>query len=146
MKDQDASLQDLLEVRMGLECNAAALASKRADTSDLKAMTRSIEEMMAEIKSGRMGTEADTAFHMAIAYAGKNSLHILIMRNFYDYLFLGIKENLASLYETPENIEIILKQHKAIFDAIKGRDPEAAYAAMHEHISYVMDHFRRQAE
>lgn len=146
MKDQNATLEDLLEVRLGLECTAASLAAQRADSADLKAMDQSIEEMTAEINSGRMGTEADTSFHMAIAYAGKNPLHILIMRNFYDYLFLGIKQNLASLYEAPENIDLILKQHKAIFDAIKDRGPEAAYAAMHEHISYVMDHFRRQAE
>jgi GntR family transcriptional repressor for pyruvate dehydrogenase complex len=48
---------------------------------------------------------------MAIAYAAKNPLHILIMRNFYDYLFHGIGENLACLYEEPDNIQEILRQH-----------------------------------
>lgn len=142
MEAQNASLNDLLEVRMGLECNAASLAAKRADEDDITAMEQSIDEMQAEIGSGRLGTEADTAFHMAIAYAAKNPLHILIMRNFYDYLFLGIGENLACLYENPQNIHIILRQHKKILASIKARDPEKAYAAMNEHIRFVLDFFR----
>jgi len=31
METQNASLEELLEVRIGLECNAAALAARRAD-------------------------------------------------------------------------------------------------------------------
>lgn len=146
MEAQDASLEDLLEVRMGLECNAAALAAKRADETDITALNQSIVEMEAEVNSGRLGTEADTSFHMAIAYAAKNPLHILIMRNFYDYLFHGIGENLASLYEDPANIQEILRQHKDILDTIKARDPYKAYRAMSKHIGFVMEFFKSKTE
>ena len=146
METQDASLEDLLEVRMGLECNAAALAAKRADETDITALQQSVTEMTDEVASGRLGTEADTAFHMAIAYAAKNPLHILIMRNFYDYLFHGIGENLACLYEEPENIQEILRQHKTILESIMARDPYKAYTAMNEHIGFVMAFFRGRAE
>gem|GEM_PF-2881316 len=61
MQTQDASIEDLLEVRMGLECNAAALAALRADEKDINSMELSIEEMKKEIESGRLGTEADTS-------------------------------------------------------------------------------------
>ncbi|MFH1154706.1 MAG: FadR/GntR family transcriptional regulator [Pseudomonadota bacterium] len=142
MKIQDASLEDLLEVRMGLECNAAALASQRADESDLTAMAQSIEEMKSEIASGRLGTEADTSFHMAVAYAVKNPLHLLIMRNFYDYLFYGIRENLASLYEDPKNIEEIVRQHTLIYEAVTSRDSFKSYTAMKEHINFVLNFFK----
>ena len=146
MKAQDASIEDLLEVRLGLECNAAALAAQRADETDITALNQSITEMTEEVNSGRLGTEADTAFHMAIAYAAKNPLHILIMRNFYDYLFHGIGENLASLYEDPKNIEEILRQHRKILSTIKSRDPFKAYSAMKEHIGYVMAFFKNRTE
>ncbi len=141
MQTQDASIHDLLEVRMGLECNAAALAAMRADEQDIKSMEHSIEEMKQEISSGRLGTEADTSFHMAIAYATKNPLHILIMRNFYDYLFYGIRENLAGLYENMENIDIIISQHNNIMDSIKARDSYQSYTSMKKHINFVMDFF-----
>lgn len=146
MKAQNASLDDLLEVRMGLECNAAALAAKRADGTDIAAMEQTIHEMQTEINSGRLGTEADTAFHMAIAYAAKNPLHILIMRNFYDYLFLGISENLTCLYEDPENIQKILRQHRAILTSIKSRDPYKANTSMGEHINCVLNFFKKRKE
>jgi GntR family transcriptional regulator, transcriptional repressor for pyruvate dehydrogenase complex len=146
METQSASLVDLLEVRLGLECNAASLAAQRADETDITAMAQSIDEMQHEVSSGRLGTEADTGFHMAIAYAAKNPLHILIMRNFYDYLFHGIRENLASLYEDPENIQKILIQHRAILETIKSRDPDRAYDAMNTHIAFVRDFFKKKEQ
>ncbi|MDD9302895.1 MAG: FadR family transcriptional regulator [Desulfobacter sp.] len=142
METQEASLNDLLEVRMGLECNAAFLAAQRADETDITALDQSIGEMETEVNSGRLGTEADTGFHMAIAYAAKNPLHILIMRNFYDYLSHNIGENLASLYKEPDNTQIIFNQHKNILTAIKARSSSQARAAMEEHIRFVMEYFK----
>jgi GntR family transcriptional repressor for pyruvate dehydrogenase complex len=145
MQTQEASLEDLLEVRMGLECNAAALAAHRAIENDLHFLKKSIEEMSEEVRSGRLGTEADVSFHMAIAYATKNPLQVYIMKNFYDYLFIGIKENLAHLYEDPDNIEKIIYQHSQIYTAIKGHDPERAFVAMKRHIEFVLDFFKERA-
>jgi GntR family transcriptional regulator, transcriptional repressor for pyruvate dehydrogenase complex len=144
MTDQDATIYDLLEVRMGLECVAASLAAKRADATDISAMEQSIEEMKKEIRADRLGTQADTSFHMAIAYATKNPLHIQVMRNFYDYLFHGIRESLQSLYEDPENIEVILSQHKAIMVAIINRDQDKAFQEMQKHIDYVKYFFKNR--
>ena len=144
MQSQDATIGDLLEVRLGLECNAAAMAARRADGDDIKAMDLAIDEMKKEIDSGRHGTAADTSFHMAIAYAAKNPLQILIMRNFYDYLFHGIRTSLEDLYMDGENIEIILKQHLGILGARKARDSEGALRAMNTHIDFVVQFYRRR--
>ncbi len=144
MEVQDATINDLLEVRMGLECNAAALAAVRAVKEDLAFMDASLEEMRAEVSSGRLGTEADTAFHMALAYATKNSVHVYLMKNFYDFLFVGIKKNLSHLYENPRNIDEILRQHGTIIAAIKRRDPKEATEAMRRHIQFVQDFFRNR--
>jgi DNA-binding FadR family transcriptional regulator len=129
---------------MGLECVAASLAAKRADATDISAMEQSIEEMKKEILAERLGTQADTSFHMAIAYATKNPLHIQVMKNFYDYLFHGIRESLQSLYENPENIELILNQHKTIMVAIINRDQDKAFQEMQKHIDYVKYFFKNR--
>lgn len=144
MEAQDATLEDLLEVRMGLECNAAALAAKRADESDILLLEKSLNEMKSEVTSGRLGTEADVSFHMAISYAAKNPVQIHIMRSFYDFLFFGIKENLYYLYEKEERIQQIIDQHRALYEAIKNRNPEAAREAMHTHILFVLNFFRNR--
>jgi GntR family transcriptional repressor for pyruvate dehydrogenase complex len=144
VESQDASITDLLEVRMGLECNAAAMAATRAVEKDLQFMEKSIEEMQKEVASGRLGTEADASFHMAIAYATNNPLQIFIMKNFYDFLFTGIKVNLEGLYVVPGNIDIILEQHRAIYQAIRDHNPEAALRAMKQHIDFVYNFFQGQ--
>jgi GntR family transcriptional repressor for pyruvate dehydrogenase complex len=144
MEVHDATIDDLLEVRMGLECNAAALAAHRAVKEDLAFMEASLEEMRAEVASGRLGTEADAAFHMSMAYATKNPVHVYLMKNFYDFLFVGIKKNLSHLYEDPRNIDEILTQHSAIIEAIKKRDPLEASNAMRHHIQFVQDFFRNR--
>ncbi len=144
MEVEDATIADLLEVRMGLECNAAALAAQRANEEDLRFMDASLEEMRVEVASGRLGTEADTAFHMALAYATKNPVHVYIMKNFYDFLFVGIKKNLSHLYEDPANIDQILSQHSEIIEAIRKKDAQDALQAMHRHIQFVQDFFRKR--
>jgi GntR family transcriptional repressor for pyruvate dehydrogenase complex len=144
MTTQDANIFDLVEVRMGLECNAAELAAKRADASDISALKHEFSEMEKEVLAGRLGTEADTAFHMAIAFATKNPLHIQVMKTFYDYLFHGIMENLQSLYEDQKNIHPILNQHKKIMQAIISRDPEAAFKAMQTHIEFIKTFYTQE--
>jgi GntR family transcriptional repressor for pyruvate dehydrogenase complex len=131
---------------MGLECNAAAMAATRAVEKDLQFMEKSIEEMQKEVASGRLGTEADASFHMAIAYATNNPLQIFIMKNFYDFLFTGIKVNLEGLYVVPGNIDIILEQHRAIYQAIRDHNPEAALRAMKQHIDFVYNFFQGQGK
>jgi GntR family transcriptional repressor for pyruvate dehydrogenase complex len=146
VESQGASITDLLEVRMGLECNAAAMAASRAVEKDFQFMEKSIEEMQKEVNSGRLGTEADASFHMAIAYATNNPLQVYIMKNFYDFLFTGIKVNLEGLYKVPGNIDTILEQHTAIYHAIREGSPEGAYRAMKRHIDFVYDFFEGQGK
>lgn len=143
MGSPDASLADLLEVRMGLECSAAALAAQRAEPRDIRLIQNCLAEITAEQQFGRLGAEADAAFHMAIALATKNPVHIFLMRKFYDYLFRGIRENLAHLYEEPATLVDILAQHSRIADGIQRRDPDSAFTAMQTHIRYVMDYVTR---
>jgi GntR family transcriptional repressor for pyruvate dehydrogenase complex len=140
---QDATLIDLLEVRLGMECNAAALAARRASEKDIAFIEKSLEDMKQDILGGSLGNEADVSFHMAVSYATKNPLQVYLMKNFFDYLFIGIKENLKYLYEDPGNIESIITQHTRIVEAIKSRDPQQAFEAMKSHIAFVINFFKR---
>ena len=77
-------------------------------------------------------------------YATKNPLQVYLMRSFYDYLFVGIKGNLAYLYEEPANIEKIVLQHTAVFHAIRDHDPRKAFSAMQRHIDFVLHFFSKR--
>ena len=45
---------------------------------------------------------------------------------------------------TPPTWSMIGQQHTEIFQAIKDHDPEAAYAAMKRHITFVLNFFRER--
>lgn len=144
IEGHDASLEELLEVRMGLEGQSVLLAAQRATTEDIQVLQRALEAMLAENAAGRLGIEEDVSFHMAITFATKNPVQVYIMKNFYDLLHFGIRENLQALWEEPSSLPIIRRQHRGIFDAIKNHDPEAAYQAMKEHITFVLDFVRNR--
>jgi len=141
---QDASRMDLLEVRLGLECNAVSLAAQRATEEDLREIEKSLEEMSAAVKAGSLGSDADISFHMALAYASKNIVQIHIMKRMYDLLFYGIKENLERLYTDPSNMDKILSQHRDVLIAVRQHKPDEAYAAMKRHLTFVQDYYREQ--
>jgi GntR family transcriptional repressor for pyruvate dehydrogenase complex len=141
METEAASLIDLLEVRRGIECNAAAIAAERYEEKDLRQMENAILSMKEDTGHGGLGTDGDLSFHMAIAYATKNPLQVYIMKNVFDFLFVGIRENLLHLYENAENIEKIIRQHTTIFEAIAIRDPHASFEAMRHHINFVISFF-----
>ncbi len=142
MQGPEASLEDLLEVRMGLEGQAAILAAQRATPEDLRILANALSAMLSQHQQGELGIEEDVSFHMGIAYATKNTAQVYLMRSFYDLLHFGIRENLRQLWEDPANQSVIQQQHHAIFEAIKRHDPEGAYAAMRRHITFVLDYVR----
>ncbi|MBI5521885.1 MAG: FadR family transcriptional regulator [Desulfarculus sp.] len=137
----EASLVELLEVRLGLECNAAALAARRASEEDIRLIEKSLKAMREKVEKGGLAFEEDAHFHMCIAYASKNPVQIHIMKHLYDLLRFGIRENLAHLYESPANIRAVIAQHEKVLGAIKGHDTQAAFEGMLQHINFVVDFF-----
>jgi len=143
MGTDEATLDDLLEVRLGLECNAARLAALRATETDINSIRKSLEEMEEDLSStDKIGTGADAAFHMAVTFSTKNPVLIHLMRNFYDFLFVGIKKNLTHMYMDRSSLDEVIVHHHDIFKAIAGRKPDEAERAMRTHIIYVQEYFR----
>ncbi len=144
MATEEATLDDLLEVRLGLECNSAELAAKRATEQDLLSMEKSLLEMEEDMKTvGHISTSADAAFHMAITFATKNPVLIHLMRNFYDFLFIGIKKNLTHMYQKQGEHDNVLDHHRDVYEMIKARKPKEAGEYMRRHINYVQDYFHK---
>jgi GntR family transcriptional regulator, transcriptional repressor for pyruvate dehydrogenase complex len=135
----DISVQELLEFRLGLECNAAVLAARKATSEDIVHLNAVMDEMRQMVKEGSMGHEEDVRFHMGIACATKNRVHVHMMKRFYDLLYYGIWKSHMFLYQEKPNLEAILDQHGRILEAIRNHDPQMAYDAMRGHIKFVME-------
>lgn len=143
MNTDEATLDDLLEVRMGFECNAARLAAMRATETDLKAMEKSLQEMVDDLAStDKIGANPDAAFHMAVIFSTKNPVLIHLMRTFYDFLFVGVKKNLTNMFMDRSALEDVIVHHQQIYHEIKQRSADGAFDAMRAHIKYVQDYFK----
>jgi GntR family transcriptional repressor for pyruvate dehydrogenase complex len=119
------------------------LAAQRATDADLKAIEKCLEEMENDLATtDRIGTEPDAAFQMAVTFSTKNPVLIHLMRNFYDFLFVGIKKNLTHMYMDRTALEDVIVHHRSIFEAIQRRSSKDAFEAMRFHIHYVQEYFR----
>ena len=144
MSTDEATYADLLEVRMGLECNAAKLAALRATAKDLAAIHDCLEEMAKDLTTtNAISTAADTAFHMAVAFSSKNPVLLNLTRSFYDFLYIGIKKNLARMKDNEFAYQEVLEQHRTVYRHIVDRDPQQAHDAMRSHILFVQDYFAK---
>ena len=132
-------LNDLLEVRIGLECWSASLAATRATDEDIKKIGSYIDEMRHSVKDG-WDPKVDFQFHYAIATATHNTMQLHILNTVHGLFLATIEVALHRFYSSqPKYIEILLGQHQAIYDNIVDRNAEGARTAMAEHLQWVQD-------
>ena len=139
LNGQDFTVVDLLEVRLVLESNSAALAARRATELDVKIIEQSLNRLL----DNRYNTERDLnnelSFHMNIAYATKNIVQVHLMKSFYDVLYYGMNLAFPTLIKDEKLDELTFDQHITIFKAIEDRDPELAAKTMKSHIEVLLD-------
>ena len=146
--DQFATLRDViavLELRIGIETEAAALAAQRRSEEDLRRMRQALDAVSEAIQAGRDAVAADFQFHLEIARATQNTHFTELMGT------LGARiiprARLAAEREVGnEQRDYLLRvhgEHESIYDAIAARDADAARAAMRTHLANSRERRRR---
>ena len=119
-------LQELGELRLIIEPAAAALAAERATESDLAALEASLDAMEDSSATGSGHVvDADLAFHAALLRATHNDL-IASLRSVTEH---GLRQRDLLVHADP-GAEDPVPSHRAVFEAVRHRDPEAATTAM----------------
>jgi len=126
-------LPDVLEAREALETKLAELAAERRTEEDLKAMRTALSDMEADIVGGGHGVEGDRQFHAAVTAAGHSTLLAEFMRSISESVAESRNESLRQ----PGRPTRSLDQHLRILEAVQDGDPEAAAAAMRNHVRTV---------
>lgn len=139
---------DVMELRQGVEVEAAGLAAARASASATREVARALAAIDAAIERGESAVDEDFAFHRAIAAATSN----LQFWWFLDYLgrFIIPRQSIRVAAHQGEGqrgyLEMIQNEHRAIFAAVEARDPVGARRAMRQHLSNSQARYRRLAE
>lgn len=131
----DISIKDInevYEVRTALDVLSAGLAAERIDKSEIQEMRELLAEEAAlvEAKDYPRIIDNDTAFHDVIYRASGNTRCMNIISN--------LREQITAIrgrsMPYPGRVEIMLKEHRAIFDAIAAGKVEKAQEAVRTHM------------
>jgi DNA-binding FadR family transcriptional regulator len=129
----DDFLLELLELRRLIETGAAALAAARASDQDIARMSRALERMDASLTDIEAFTDGDIAFHDALLAATGNHLLTRLIDMIGPVLRFGRVISLERRADGPSDSQ---RGHRAVLEAIRAGDPEAARLAMREHLSW----------
>jgi GntR family transcriptional regulator, transcriptional repressor for pyruvate dehydrogenase complex len=119
----------LNEVRRYLEVPSARLAAERRSADDIGRLA-AILARLEDAADPAQRNKLDADFHIAMAQAGGNPLLVKLIE---DLRSLLEAHSLAAA-AAPNRRAIAIAEHKAIYDAILRRDPDAAGIAMSAHL------------
>lgn len=141
--DRISSIIEMLELRVAVEMEAAALAALRRSPLQEERVLEACDNVRRLAAEGRGTSEADLAFHLAIADATSNP-------RFREFLeILGVSaiprsalRDGADGRSPEEDLARICAEHRKVAAAISHGDPQAARAAMREHLSGSQQRYR----
>jgi DNA-binding FadR family transcriptional regulator len=130
---------ELLEARRSIEGETCALAASRIDEGQLVELEVLIAEMFDENEHDVVKSEdADRRFHELIARATQNSGMIAAVQMLWDARARSPQNRSLSAKVRAKGVKPRIDEHTAIVDALRRRDPDAARAAMRDHLSRVI--------
>jgi GntR family galactonate operon transcriptional repressor len=131
--DDPQLISSLIEVRSLIEPSISRWAAERATAVDLVAIEASFNEMEANVANRDVFHEADIRFHKAILLATHNVVIqqwsdaiSALQRAIFDHTFLSEKRHM----------ELTMREHAELFDAIRRKNPDAAEMACHDMVEH----------
>lgn len=123
-------ISELQEMRLLLEPELAAKAAASMDDDTLATLQEELNRMAHLEDDPESYLEIDHEFHMQICRAANNRLLDRIM---YSARWL-LTASRRVTNEAPDALHLATAAHARIYAALRARDPEAARAAMREHL------------
>lgn len=148
--DQVGTLEEVLtvlELRIAVESEAAALAALRRSDEQLQAMTGALHAFTAAVEERRDAVEPDFQFHLQVAKATGNAKFIELMATLGGSMIPRARLN-NSEEITPMRAEYLRRvndEHAEILSAIREGDTDAARAAMRAHLTNSRERRRQSA-
>jgi GntR family transcriptional regulator, transcriptional repressor for pyruvate dehydrogenase complex len=130
---------EVSDVRYMLEVPAVRLAAENRTDADLRVLERIVSQLAATSHTDPDVAAMDAQFHTTVALTSRNRVLASLT-----YALHTVSEPVHNLNLTVEVGRESHRQHRHILDAIRDRDPDAAEAAMVDHVSYLKKHPKRK--
>lgn len=145
-----STLQDVLavlELRIAVETEAAALAAQRRTARHLAVMRKALDEIESRLALGQDALDADYRFHAEIARATQNAHFAGLLASMGSSIIPRARLDGGGTPDVARlrYLQRINGEHQSIFDAIERQDPEGARAAMRMHLANSRERHRSRA-
>jgi DNA-binding FadR family transcriptional regulator len=146
-----ATIEDViavLELRIAIEAEAAALAAGRRTDAQLAEMRRALDAFTRSVDSPEETVNPDFEFHLHVAAASGNRHFTDLMTHLGTLIIPRTRINTARFAheDRTEYLRRVGREHEDIYAAIARRDGDAARAAMRTHLSNSRERLRRAQE
>lgn len=138
----------VMELRLAIEVEAAALAAERITAERLSPIARALRAFDAAVERGEGAINEDFAFHRAIAQASANPRFAELLEFLGRYVIprQSVRVSLSSPEEQRLYLARIQKEHGRIHAAIRDRQSAEARKAMRTHLTRSLKRYRGLAE
>lgn len=126
---------ELTQARALVEGEAAALAAVSITDEELDALQKTLDAM----ESGINADTADRDFHVIISTATRNNAILMTVEKFWE-----LRDNQPKIKKSYNSVcsqsdQDRMEEHRAIFNALKAKDSQAARSAMHAHFNRLIN-------
>lgn len=134
----------LLEFRIGVEAEAAALAARNHTDRQLRAILKALEEFTAGVEHPAHAMKADYDFHRAIAAASGNPFYSDCLASLGQTMIAMPRTRLMTGVEqyARDHFDQVVHEHRSIYAAIAEGDESSSSAAMRNHLANSRRRFR----
>lgn len=136
-------IDDVMEARIAIECQAIRLACQRATPSDLERIREGLDRIVATIGDPVEGAKADYEFHASLVRASKSETLLSMYQAISDLLVrshLCRREVVRSANGMRDHL---IDDHRRIFNAVVERDQQKADEVLRKHFEIGNEHRRR---
>ncbi len=128
----EQDIKDMYELRSTYEVQAVKWAIERIEDDELAQLEETFEfmEFYTMKNDFEKMRSINTSFHELIYKAAHNRMLKQVLSSYLLYIRHVRKEP----EDTKEYLQIVLEEHRKIFEAFKNRDAKAGMKAMHEHM------------
>lgn len=134
----------LLEFRVSLETEAAALAAKYRSDAQVTRMDGLLDAIAGAAHTGGDAADSDFEFHLCVAESTRNHYFPDLMRHLGRSVIPRTRIDSAAVarLDRAEYLEQVNREHRDIYRAIVRGDSDAARAAMRTHLTNSRERLR----
>jgi DNA-binding FadR family transcriptional regulator len=128
-------IEDVMQARTAIECQAIRLACERATTFDLENMRVALDRIGVTLDDPVAGGEADFDFHASLVRAAKSETLTGLFEAMKALLKRSHRDRRVHVELDASLKQHLLDDHRRLFETIVAGDPDAAEQALRKHFS-----------